>query len=197
MGSSWRKVLWLVAAGALALALAAHVAVAQDGRVPEGFPPAESRDLVEGTDGSSVIGGTKETDVIFGRGGGDEIYGFRSADLLLGGSGEDYLGGGRHGDYLYGDRGADVITGAGGRDRIFGGKGRDDLYTGFRPGQPVPPNSPARKDLVAGERGDDFIDAADARGARDTVYCGKGFDTIVANTNDRVGSGCERVRRVG
>ena len=39
---------------------------------------------------------------------------------------------------------------------LFGGVGNDDLYAGFRPGQTVPPNSPARSDFVSGEDGDDF-----------------------------------------
>lgn len=198
MGGGLRKVLLMAVFGALAAVFAAQVAAAQeDGEALDGSPPVSSRELVEGTDDSEVIRGTEETDVIFGGAGDDALYGFRSRDLLRGGRGEDYLGGGRHGDYLYGDRGPDVITGQGGRDRIFGGKGRDDLYAGFRPGQPVPPNSPARTDVISGEDGDDFIDAADAPGARDTVYCGEGLDTVVANPRDRVGPGCEVVRRAG
>jgi hypothetical protein len=190
-----RKVLLMAAVGALAAVFAAQVAVAQVDETPEGLPPVSSREIVEGTDDSEVIRGTEETDVLFGGDGDDALYGFRSRDLLRGGRGEDYLGGGRHGDYLYGDRGPDVITGQGGKDRIFGGKGRDDLYAGFRPGQPVPPNSPARTDFVSGEDGDDFIDAADAPEVRDTVYCGEGFDRVVANPKDRVGDDCEVVRR--
>ena len=197
MGGGWRKALVLAVAGVLAMVLAAQVAVAQADVVPEDFPSLPFRAFVEGAEGSETLRGTAETDVIFGNEGDDVIFGFRSRDLLRGGRGEDSLGGGRHGDHLYGDRGRDVISGAGGRDRIFGGRGGDDIYTGFRPGQPVPPNSPARADVVYGEDGDDFVDAADAPGAADTVYCGEGFDRVVANPKDRVGDGCEVVRRTG
>ena len=194
MGGMWRVVL-LAATVALAAVMVSQVASAQEGRVPEGFPSVNSRDFLGGSDRSEVIRGTAGVDIIFGYGGDDEIYGFRATDLLLGGRGEDKLGGGRRRDYLYGDRGADVITGAGGSDRVYGGRGNDDLYAAFRPNQPVPPNSPARTDVVVGEAGNDFIDAADASGARDYVRCGEGTDTVVANREDRVGSGCERVRR--
>lgn len=190
-----RRVLLVTVVGALAAVFAAQIAVAQEEEDLAGLPSVSSRDIVEGTDDSDTIRGTEETDVLFGGDGDDVLYGFRSADLLRGGRGEDYLGGGRNGDYLYGDRGPDVIVGAGGKDRIFGGKGRDDLYAGFRPGQPVPSKSPARTDVLHGEDGDDFIDAADAPGARDTVSCGEGVDRVVANTNDRVDDDCERVRR--
>lgn len=192
-----RKVLLITAVGALSAVFAAQVAVAQEDGAPEGSPPVSTRAIVEGTDRSETIRGTDETDVLFGGDGDDVLYGFRSADLLRGGRGEDYLGGGRNGDYLYGDRGPDVVVGAGGKDRIFGGKGRDNLYAGFRPGQTVPPKSPARTDVLHGEDGDDFIDASDAPGARDTVFCGEGFDRVLANPRDRVNDDCEVVRRVG
>ena len=196
MGGSWRWVLLMAVAGALASAFAAQVAVAQDDRTSGGFP-LESANEIEGTGKPEVIRGTEETDVILGRGGDDALYGFWSSDLIRGGRGKDYIGGGKYGDHLYGDRWSDVITGEGGRDRIFGGRGGDDLYAGFRPGQPVPRSSPARTDFISGEGGDDFIDASDAPGARDSVRCGDGVDTVVADRGDRVNPDCEVVRRAG
>jgi hypothetical protein len=196
MDGGVRKVLLVAVVGALAAVFMAQVAVAQEVEDLKGLPPVSSRDIVAGTDESETIRGTQETDVLFGDDGDDALFGFRAADLLRGGRGDDYLGGGRNGDYLYGDRGQDVVVGAGGKDRIFGGKGRDDLYAGFHPDQTVPPNSPARTDVLSGEDGDDFIDADDAPGARDTVYCGEGIDRVVANPKDRVDDDCEKVRRV-
>jgi Ca2+-binding RTX toxin-like protein len=192
MGGGWRGMLLAVAAGAFATLVAAQVAGAQ-GR---GGAPPPSADRIDGTGRGEVLRGTQESDIIFGFGGDDELYGFRSSDLLRGGPGKDALGGGRYGDFLFGDVGPDVITGAGGKDRIFGGKGNDDLYAGFRPGQPVPPDSPARSDFVLGEDGDDFVDSADAPGAPDRVRCGDGRDTVIADREDKVSPTCEVVRRV-
>lgn len=196
MDGGWRRVLLAVIAGALATLVAAQVALAQEGLKQGDGDSGESVNRIKGTDRAQVIRGTSGIDVINGLGGGDALYGFWAPDLIHGGRGDDYVGGGKYGDRLYGDRGSDLITGEGGRDRVYGGSGNDDLYAGFRPGQPVPPNSPARSDRIYGEDGNDFVDSADARGAPDTVRCGDGFDTVIANRGDRVGSGCEVVRRV-
>lgn len=196
MDGGWRRVLLAVVAGALATLIAAQVATAQGGEGRGGgLPP--SADQIAGTGRADVIRGTEGSDAIFGGGGDDELYGLWSSDMIYGGQGRDFIGGGRYGDYLFGGRGPDVITGAGGKDRVFGGPGNDDLYAGFRPGQTVPPNSPARTDLVSGGGGDDFIDSADAPGARDRVRCGDGRDTVIADREDRVSESCEVVRRAG
>ena len=194
MDGGLRGALLALVVGVFAALVAAQVAGAQEGK---GGGPPPSANQIGGTERDELMRGTGGSDVILGRGGDDQLYGFFAPDLIQGGRGKDYVGGGRYGDFLYGNRGPDVITGDGGKDRIFGGVGNDDLYAGFRPGQTVPPNSPARSDFVSGEDGDDFIDSADAPGAPDRVRCGDGRDTVIADREDRIGGSCEVVRRAG
>jgi hypothetical protein len=56
-------------------------------------------------------------------------------------------------------------------------------------------NAPASPDLPFGREGDDFIDAADAKGAADAVYCGPGNDLVVADTEDFIADDCEEIGR--
>ena len=193
MGGVRGRVLLAVAVGVLAASMATQAGAQEDG-TRGGVPLPSAKEKV-GTNRGETIRGTEKSDALFGFGGDDTIYGFRSSDLIRGGRGDDEIGGGRYGDFLFGDRGSDRITGAGGRDRIWGGAGNDRIFTGFRPGQPVPPNSPAASDRVYGEDGNDVIDATDAVGAVDRIACGDGFDVVAVDRGDKVGSGCERVFR--
>src|SRR3954470_5418742 len=51
----------------------------------------------------------------------------------------------------------------------------------------------ARGERVVGTRGADLIDVAG--GGRDTVRCGRGVDTVVADRGDVVGADCDVVAR--
>lgn len=80
--------------------------------------------------------------------------------------------GGSAGDTLTGSDGADTLDGGGGPDTLTGGDAADTLNGG---------------------EGDDAIEARD--GQADTVTCGSGSDTAVADATDIVASDCESVDR--
>ena len=80
-----------------------------------------------------------------------------------------------------GTRGSDSLTGSGGFDIICGRAGDDTIDPG------------AGRDLVFGEAGADRVTARDGR--RDTIRCGRGRDSVVADRRDIVARDCERVSR--
>lgn len=87
--------------------------------------------------------------------------------------------GGRQIDELYGHNGPDVIDGGRGRDYLLGRDGDDRLVGGVG------------DDELIGFDGDDRLDAAD--GIKDQVFCGKGDDTAVVDSEDRP-KDCETVK---
>lgn len=87
-------------------------------------------------------------------------------------AGADTLRGTPYADRLYGRGGRDTIYGLGGNDLLVGG---------------------AQVDSISGAAGDDVIQARDRE--RDTVICGAGRDTVLADRIDRVASDCEIVKR--
>jgi hypothetical protein len=93
----------------------------------------------------------------------------------------DTMNGTAFGDVLRGLAGNDRLNGRGGNDRLFGGAGHDSLTGG------------AGVDLLDAGTGNDRISARD--GTRDTVRCGPGRDTVVADRRDSVSRDCETVRR--
>jgi Ca2+-binding RTX toxin-like protein len=102
-------------------------------------------------------------------------------DTLTGTTRNDTLRGLAGNDLLRGLAGNDVLFGGPGSDRLFGGPGNDRLVGG--PG----------RDQLNGGSGNDRIEARD--GHWDTVVCGPGRDTVIADRRDRVGNDCERVSR--
>jgi Ca2+-binding RTX toxin-like protein len=144
-------------------------------------------DRLDGTTGADRICGLGGSDVINGLAGNDVLFGdacgvtaraaqvarpaAKSADVLDGGPGNDRLYGAEGGDTLRGSGGADTLVGGRGNDRLTGGRGPDRLVGGV---------------------GTDTINARD--NARDTIVCGPGTDTAIADKKDRL-TGCERVRR--
>jgi RTX calcium-binding nonapeptide repeat (4 copies) len=95
----------------------------------------------------------------------------------------DTMNGTAFADVLRGLAGNDRLNGRGGNDRLFGGAGHDALTGG------------AGIDLLDAGAGNDRISARD--GIRDTVRCGPGRDTVVADRRDSVSRNCETVRRPG
>jgi Ca2+-binding RTX toxin-like protein len=75
-------------------------------------------------------------------------------------------------DRIRGDRYAQAIRGGGGNDTLHGGGGRD---------------------AIAGQDGDDAIFSLD--GVFDTVGCGGGTDSVLADRRDLVRLSCENVTR--
>lgn len=82
-------------------------------------------------------------------------------------------------DGICGLGGNDTISGLGGNDALIGESGHDRIEGG--PG----------RDEIRGGRGNDTVKAAD--GEKDLVRCGTGRDTVVADPEDDVGRGCEKV----
>ncbi|HEY2776463.1 MAG TPA: hypothetical protein VGI77_01035 [Gaiellaceae bacterium] len=103
------------------------------------------------------------------------------ANTLLGTARNDTLRGLGGNDVLRGLGGNDLLLGGAGNDKLYGGAGNDQLLGG--PG----------KDLLYGDAGNDTISARD--GAHDTIHCGVGRDTVIADKIDTVSRDCEVVRR--
>jgi hemolysin type calcium-binding protein/BNR repeat protein len=99
--------------------------------------------------------------------------GAASAAELSGTDGPDRLLGTPAADTMYGLRGNDRLEGRGGPDLLHGGPGRD---------------------VILGAAGNDRI-AVHTDRARDTVSCGRGFDTVDAELADVVAVDCEIVAR--
>ena len=89
--------------------------------------------------------------------------------------------GSAHPNVFRGGAGPDRIDGRAGADRLFGGGGNDRITGG--PG----------RDVIDGGAGNDRILARDK--ARDSIRCGAGRDTVVADKIDSVARDCEVVGR--
>jgi hypothetical protein len=106
-----------------------------------------------------------------GRGGNDRlIAGDANGDEVLGGAGDDEIAGGFGDDHLVGGPGRDTISG----DRPLRCNELHCDYAGF---------------------GNDTIDARD--GEADSIDCGAGTDTVLADAVDTVAPDCEDVRVAG
>jgi hypothetical protein len=147
-------------------------------------------DVIIGTAAGDLIRGGNGNDSINGAAGDDCVFGDRGNDRLTGGTGKDRLSGSAGRDRLSGSSGNDSLTGGASNDRLSGGSGNDRLIGGNG------------KDTITGGRGrnrysggasSDKINSAN--GKKETVRCGKGSDSVRADTRDRL-IGCERVRRV-
>lgn len=91
------------------------------------------------------------------------------------------LTGTKLGERLDGTGGADVLRGKGGGDALLGFQGPDYLVGG------------RGEDQYRGGAGPDRLNARDGR--RDVLLCGPGADVALVDREDRVGEGCELVRR--
>jgi Ca2+-binding RTX toxin-like protein len=147
-------------------------------------------DRLDGGSDDDTIRGDEQNDSLFGgsgrdrlRGGSgnDRLSGSSDEDVLSGDSGNDRLSGGSGADTLSGSTGNDLLSGDSGDDRLIGSSGNDRITGG------------AGRDRLQGDTGNDRISARD--GARDSINCGSGRDTVTADRSDRVASNCERVSR--
>jgi Ca2+-binding RTX toxin-like protein len=103
------------------------------------------------------------------------------ADTLSGTGRNDLLRGLGGNDLLRGLAGNDILLGGSGNDRLLGGPGNDRLVGG------------AGRDRLSAGPGNDRLEARD--GEKDTVDCGGGSDTVLADKRDVVSKNCERVSR--
>jgi Ca2+-binding RTX toxin-like protein len=104
-----------------------------------------------------------------------------ATNVVNGTSRADRLSGSAGRDILRGLAGNDQLLGLGGDDRLFGGAGNDRLVGG------------AGRDLLDAGLGNDTIVANDK--TKDTIHCGRGRDSVVADRADIVARDCEAVRR--
>ena len=140
-----------------------------EGEAPEdgdagnpGNEPAKNGCTIMGTPGDDTLIGTPGPDVICGLAGDDIIRGLGGNDVIKAGPGDDRVAGGKGSDKILGNGGEDTLRGNAGRDLLKAGSGDDELTGG------------KGRDRMFGQRGDDTFFAA--RGGRDVVKGGKGFD---------------------
>jgi len=162
-----------------------------------------------GTNGPDTLKGTNGADNLLGKGGNDVLFSLAGRDNLLGGEGKDWvlggneqrpLGGdknlvggpgndgvlgGEDSDNLAGNSGNDYADGGPGADKILGGQSNDYLLDGERRG--------GATDTLTGGEGDDVLDPFNKPAKRDVVMCGRGFDRVLADTQDAVAPDCEKV----
>jgi hypothetical protein len=105
---------------------------------------------------------------------------------LRGGGGDDSLDASDGADTLDGGPGNDVVDGGFGDDHIVGGPGTDQIHGDT-------PEGECGVVYCKLPFGNDTIDARD--GQIDSIDCGVGQDTVVADANDVVASDCENVDR--
>jgi Ca2+-binding RTX toxin-like protein len=192
--------------------MAGGVAVAQENHIWG----TTGDDFLYGTEGSDSIAGLEGNDVIYGGGGNDYLSGGAGSDSLHGEAGtdsvqfeegsitDDWSGVKRtlyvtlddqRNDGPWGDDNvhSDVenidatfalpaaVTGSAIGQSLFTGN-RDDTVDGA-----------GGADIVNTQGGNDTIRVADnTPGVIDTVWCGDGNDTVIADSDDRV-NGCETV----
>jgi hypothetical protein len=132
------------------------------------------------------------------------MAGGRGADHLIGGPAPDTLIGAENdpasgeagddpfdgGDNLEGMAGNDKLVGNLGGDALRGGPGNDSLYGDG--GSDSTDGGPGG-DLLSGGSGNDAHNSRD--GARDSVTCGPGVDTVTADWADAIATDCESVDR--
>jgi Ca2+-binding RTX toxin-like protein len=159
-------------------------------------------DTLEGGVGADMFDDGNGNDAISGGVGGDTWHAGPGADTFTPGDGTetvDYSGRanpvtitfngaaddgeagegdnvGADAEEAYGGAGSDVIVGNDLGGRLHGGPGDDRISEG------------AAEDRLEGEEGNDTIDARDRR--FDSVDCGPGFDTLLADPGD-TGENCE------
>lgn len=138
------------------------------------------QDLVRGdADFSGTPEGGKDF-ICLGK-GDDTADGADKTDRIKGGPGDDTLDGDNFPstfrDFLYGQTGDDTFTGGQGGDVIRGSSGGDTIDVGQG-------TVNAGADNVKAGRGNDTINEA-GDGAVDTIDCGLGLDTVIADANDK------------
>lgn len=140
--------------------------------------------LIDGTAGSDTIVGTPQDDVIRAHQGNDKVHSEFGEDQIGGAKGSDKLYGGKDNDLILGYTGDDYIKGDYGNDRLYGGPGNDYMHAqgGLVPCVSSKPNGcPSRSSMGKGND-------------TDKIFCGPGYDRVVATSTDGLSegeNGCE------
>jgi Ca2+-binding RTX toxin-like protein len=180
----------------------------------EGVIGGAAGDTLTGNAGPNTLIGGAGRDALSGGGDSDKLVGGSDNDILSAGDGDDILSGDEGNDTLRGDAGVDTLSGGAGNDSLDGGSGADILSgdegndtavyaartRAVRVSLGDAPNDGESKEgdfAMAGVEGaktgsgDDWIDSID--GAAGNVSCGRGEDTVLADSDDTVASDCEVV----
>ena len=134
---------------------------ANDGSDGEGDDVGSDIEVIEGSGGGTRFVGDDGANVFQGGDGPNEV---------TGGAGDDELYGGVEDDTIDGGPGNDVVMGYGGGDTIDGGTGSDQV------------EGEGGSTVSDGTGGPDRITTAD--GFQDTVTCGSGADSLLADSLD-------------
>jgi Ca2+-binding RTX toxin-like protein len=210
-----RRTILLLATMALTLLVASGVAVAV---TKIGGPGPNT---LRGTNGADNLLGKGANDVLYALGGMDNLLGGEGKDWLLGGNerrpfgaegdknmvggpGNDGLLGGIGSDNTLGASGNDFLNGDIGSDRAEGGQGRDliegwtgsDRLLGQGGGDLLihgPIGESSKHNVLSGAEGEDIFFADNVPAVKDIVWCGSGFDRLMADSKDVVAEDCEKV----
>jgi Ca2+-binding RTX toxin-like protein len=213
-----RRIILLISTMALTVLVASGVALAVN-KIGTNDP-----DTLRGTNGADNLLGNGANDVLYALGGRDNLLGGEGKDWLLGGNerrpfgaegdknmvggpGNDGLLGGIGSDNTLGGSGNDFLNGDIGSDRAVGGQGRDliegwtgsDRMLGQGGGDLLIDGAideSSKHDVLSGGEGDDIFLAENVPAVKDIVWCGSGFDRVVADSKDVVADDCEKVRLV-
>ena len=110
-----------------------------------------------------------------------------------GGRGPDRFIGDPAVNRFYGRGGNDYLDGAGGHDILDGGPGGDTILTGKRKAGANRKRASKKGAQVTAGKGNDVVRARN--GHVDTIHCGKGRDSVLADRGDHVRTNnCETVR---
>jgi RTX calcium-binding nonapeptide repeat (4 copies) len=176
MRSKRTAVAMLAAAGAMLVATATGVAVAQQERTLifcEHQSPGKRGGECKGTETGNTFYSTEFNDRIAALGSSDLVNAYAGDDRVELGSGDDFVYGGR------------------GDDTLYGGEGKDSFYDQDPYDPKGNPGSlkPADTDRVYGGADDDWINVHDG-GTDDVVSCGEGRDTV---WYDKIGKGSDKL----
>jgi len=151
--------------------------------------------FITGGAGNDTLVGPGGSDTIFASGSGNDFLkakntgnklrgGTGGNDTLVGGSGEDTLKGHGGNNSILAGSGNELIHGFGGNNTIVGGSGSDTI-TGNHGNNTITAGS-GGGEIVAGFDNDSITGSTTSGYLADSIYCGSGFDTIVAGTGDSI-----------
>ncbi len=125
--------------------------------------------------GDDIVYGTYYNDRINGGDGDDTLLGDNGNDTINGGNGDDAIDAGEGNDVIYGGNGDDIIDAGDGDDIVYGGNGNDTIIGGIGNNKLYGEGGENTFEYDMVYDNDEFIN--------DTIYSGKGTDTIDFSSN--------------
>lgn len=150
-------------------------------------------DTLYGGDDEDSLRSQRTPAYLYGDGGNDTVIA-EARGTLYGGAGDDYLQGTSEANLMFGNEGSDTMLGGSQRrDSLYGGKGNDLIGFfiaggGNNLGLPIAGGFAGNEgnNFLRGDLGDDLIAGINQR---DTLYGGKGVDTLRVVGSNSYGSG--------